>query len=114
VIDQSTFLWVVGAAVSIIGALVATIHAADRRRYDELRRHIDEQFSRLTERLEDHIQQDGLVHERVRATEIEISNVKTEVFSLREKWHDLRSEVTRNVSTWYADVVALIEKRLPK
>jgi predicted nucleic acid-binding Zn-ribbon protein len=97
---------IIGTAVVVICGLVGVIYWSGQSRDDKQ----DTRAERNEKAFNEHVRDDMAAHERLRAVETEVATLKAEVKSLREKWHDLRSEVTHTLATWYTDIVGKIKK----
>lgn len=91
--------WVWPLALTILLALLGAIVALFRRGTERTERRLDE-----------HIREDTTAHERLRAVETKIDNIEREVAGLRERWHDLRGEISTTLGNWYVNIVKLIGK----
>lgn len=85
--------WIWALIVPIGLALVGAIWAIVRR---------------SNERTEAHVSEHG---ERITALESEVANLKGEVKTLRERWHDLRGEITHTLAEWYSDLIDRINRK---
>lgn len=92
--------WVWPIIITIGLALIGAVWALVRRSSE-----------RTEQRLDDHIHEDTLAHERLRAVETKVESLEREVKSIRERWHDLRSEITTTLGNWYTQLVNQINKR---
>lgn len=99
-------LWLLGAVLAIITALLGAIYAALRSRDEK----IEERLQGLVEDYQRHIQSAGQLAERLRANETEIATLKGEVHQLRDRWHDLRSETTRTLGQWHVNIIREIQR----
>lgn len=97
---------IVGAAVVIVSGLVGVIYWAGQSRDDKQ----DARAERNEEALREHVREDVRAHERLTAVETEVATLKAEVKGLREKWHDMRSEITHTLATWYNELLEKIRK----
>lgn len=97
---------VVSIAVVIVCGLVGVIYYAGQNRDDKQ----DARAERNEQRMERHVTEDVAAHERLRAVETEVTNLKAEVAGLRQRWHDLRSEITHTLATWYSDIMERLRK----
>jgi len=93
--------WVWAIVVGIAGGLIGVIYWASQRRDDKQ----DERAERNEKVLAEHIREDVLAHERLRAVETKVDNLEREVNGLRERWHDLRSEISTTLGNWYVNIV---------
>jgi uncharacterized protein HemX len=98
--------WIWAIVVSIAAGLVGVIYWAGQNRDDKQ----DARFDRDEKALADHIREDVSAHERLRAVETKVDNLEREVTGLRERWHDLRTEISQTLSSWYLSIVKLIGK----
>lgn len=87
---------IISLAVIVVCALVGVIYWAGQNRDDKQ----DVRAERNETSLRDHIKDDVRAHERLTAVETKVANIEGEVKGLREKWHDLRGELT----SWYSDL----------
>lgn len=97
---------IVGTAFVVVCGLVAVIYYAGQHRDDKQ----DERATGNEQSFSAHVRDDTAAHERLKAVETEVAHLKAEVVGLRQRWHDLRSEVTHTLSTWYVDLVEKIKK----
>lgn len=96
--------WLIALAVSIVGGLVGIIYWAGQSRDDKQ----DSRHEKNEKALTDHIRDDVEAHERLKAVETKVENLEREVSGLRERWHDMRTEVSQTLSSWYLSVVKMI------
>jgi uncharacterized membrane protein len=96
--------WVIGVAIGIIAALIGVIYWAGQNRDDKQ----DERHERTEKNLAEHIRDDIAAHERLKAVETKVEHLEREVTGLRERWHDMRNELSETLSRWYLNVVKLI------
>ena len=82
------WLWVL--AIGIAGSLVGIIYWAGQSRDDKQ----DARFERDEKTVSDHIKDDVEAHERLKAVETKVEHLEREVSLIRERWHDMRSEVS--------------------
>jgi hypothetical protein len=99
--------WVWALVVSIAGALVGIIYWAGQSRDDKQ----DARAERNEKALAEHIRDDIGAHERIKALEIKVDNHDREIASIRERWHDLRSEISTTLGNWYVNIVKMIGKQ---
>jgi hypothetical protein len=100
-------LWqILAVAVGIVCGLVGVIHYDGKRRDDKQ----DERATDNERAFDEHVRDDVAAHERLRAVETEVANLKAEVSGLRQRWHDLRGEITHTLASWYADIMGKIKK----
>jgi hypothetical protein len=99
-------VWVAGIAISVIGGLIYVIYLQGQHRDDKQ----DERAAGNEKAFDEHVRDDVAAHERLRAVETEVANLKAEVSGLRQRWHDLRSEITHTLSTWYVEIIEKIKK----
>lgn len=97
---------IVALAVGVVCALIGVIYWAGQHRDDKQ----DQRFDVDELAFKEHVRDDVAAHERLRAVETEVAHLKAEVKGLREKWHDLRSEVTHVLASWYTDILDKIRK----
>lgn len=100
------WLWAIGIGIGVAGSLVGVIYWQGQNRDDKQ----DARFDRDEKVLADHIREDISAHERLRAVETKVDNLEREVTGLRERWHDLRSEISTTLGNWYVSIVKLIGK----
>lgn len=97
---------VLSLAVVIVCGLVGVIYWAGQSRDDKQ----DTRAERNEKDFDDHVRDDARAHERLTAVETEVAQLKAEVKGLRDKWHDLRSEITHTLASWYADIIERMKK----
>lgn len=97
---------IIGSILAIACALIGVIYYAGQHRDDKQ----DDRHSRNEKEFSEHVRDDIAAYERLRAVETEVANLKSEVKGLREKWHDLRSEITHTMATWYTDIMDRLKK----
>lgn len=85
--------WVWALIVSVVVALIGTLWAIVRKG---------------NERTETTVSEHG---ERITALEAKVSHLESETKTLRERWHDLRGEVSRVLAEWYSDVIDRINRK---
>lgn len=93
--------WLIALAVSIVCGLVGVIYLAGQSRDDKQ----DARAERNEKALADHVREDVSAHERLRAVETKVESLEREVTGLRERWHDLRTEISQTLSSWYLSIV---------
>lgn len=98
--------WVWAIAIGIAASLVGVIYWAGQNRDDKQ----DARAERNEKALADHVREDVSAHERLRAVETKVDNLEREVTGLRERWHDLRGEISTTLGNWYVNIVKLIGK----
>lgn len=98
--------WLIALAVSIVGGLIGVIYYASQNRDDKQ----DARADRNERALADHVREDVSAHERLRAVETKVDNLEREVQGIRERWHDMRTEISQTLSSWYLSVVKMIGK----
>jgi uncharacterized membrane protein len=98
--------WLWALVISVACGLIGVIYWAGQNRDDKQ----DARFDRDEETLADHIKQDVSAHERLRAVETKVDHLEREVTSIRERWHDMRGEISQTLSNWYISIVKLIGK----
>lgn len=105
--SDSPSVWaVLVAALSVIGALIGALYWAGQSRDDKQ----DARHERNEKALADHIRDDIEAHERLKALETKVETHDREIAGLRERWHDMRTEVSQTLSNWYLSVVKMIGK----
>jgi uncharacterized membrane protein len=98
--------WLWALAVSMVSALIAIIYRAGQSRDDKQ----DVRAEKNERALAEHVRDDISAHERLRAVETKVEQLDREVTGLRERWHDLRGEISQTLSNWYMSVVKMINK----
>lgn len=98
-IDSVMEPWVWPIAIGICISLLGGFYALFRKGTD-----------RTEERLDEHVKDDIQAHERLKAVEIKVDQLEREVAGIRERWHDLRSEISQTLAGWYMQVVKMIGK----
>lgn len=94
-------IWaVLVTAISIIGTLVGAIWLLLRAKVE-----------RNDSKIDEHIKDDIEAHERLKAVETKVENLEREVMGLRERWHDLRNEISHTLASWYTSVIQMINKK---
>lgn len=91
--------WVWPIALTILLALLGALWALFRRGVDRTERRLDE-----------HIREDIQAHERLRALETKVESHEREIASIRERWHDMRSEISTTLGNWFVTVMKAIGK----
>lgn len=99
--------WVWALIVSVAGGLIAVIYRAGQHRDDKQ----DARFEKDERTMADHIKDDVTAHERIKALEIKVDNHDREIASIRERWHDMRSEISTTLGNWYVNIVKMIGKQ---
>lgn len=98
--------WIWAIVVSIAAGLVGVIYWAGQNRDDKQ----DARFDRDEKALADHVRDDIQAHERLRALETKVETHDREIAGIRERWHDMRSEISTTLGNWYVNIVKLIGK----
>lgn len=98
--------WLIAIALGIACSLVGVIYLAGQNRDDKQ----DARFDRDEEALADHVKDDVSAHERLKAVETKVEHLEREVGGLRERWHDLRGEISQTLASWYTSIIKLINK----
>lgn len=98
--------WLWALVIGIGSALIGVIYWAGQNRDDKQ----DARAERNEKTMADHVREDVLAHERLRAVETKVDNLEREVSGLRERWHDLRSEISTTLGNWYVNIVKMINK----
>lgn len=75
-------VWVVLVVLGVIGALAALLWGGS-----------DRQHQKHAERLDDH-------DKDIATLKTEVANLKHEVTTLRDRWHELVDSVTQNIAQW--------------
>lgn len=101
-------LWAIGATFSTLCALVAVIYVANQRRDDKQDARADSAEAENDRQNETA----AAIKERLRAAEIEIQVLKTEVAGLRERWHEQHGETARALASWYTSIIEQLNKQL--
>jgi uncharacterized membrane protein len=99
--------WLWALMVSVAGALIGVIYWAGQNRDDKQ----DARFDKDERAMAEHIKDDVSAHERLKAVETKVEQLDREVTGLREKWHDLRSEISTTLGNWYVNLVKMIDKK---
>jgi hypothetical protein len=99
--------WMIAIAISIVSGLIAIIYWAGQSRDDKQ----DARFDKDERTMMDHIKDDVAAHERIKALEIKVETHDREIASIRERWHDLRSEISTTLGNWYVNLVKMIGKQ---
>jgi hypothetical protein len=97
---------IIGIAVVIVCSLVGVIYWAGQHRDDKQ----DARFDTDEAAFKEHVRDDVDAHERLKAVETEVATLKAEVSGLRQRWHDLRGEITHTLSSWYVEIIEKIKK----
>lgn len=101
-------LWAIGATFGTICALIGIIYAAGQRRDDK-----QDQRAENTEAAHERLSETAAAtKERLRAAEIEIQVLKSEVAGLRERWHEQQGETARALASWYTSIVEQMNRQL--
>lgn len=98
--------WVWALIVSVGGGLIAIIYRAGQNRDDKQ----DARFERDEKALTDHVKEDVTAHERLKAVETKVESLEREVTGIRERWHDMRNEISTTLGNWFTTVVKMINK----
>ena len=93
--------WLIAIAISIVSGLIAIIYWSGQSRDDKQ----DARFERDENTVADHIKDDVEAHERLKAVETKVEHLEREVSLIRERWHDMRSEVSTTLGNWYTSLV---------
>lgn len=93
--------WLIAIAISIACGLVGVIYWAGQNRDDKQ----DARAERDEKALADHIKEDVSAHERLRAVETKVDSLEREVGLIRERWHDMRGEISTTLGNWYTSLV---------
>lgn len=96
--------WLIALAVSIVCGLIGIIYLAGQSRDDKQ----DARAERNETALADHVRDDIEAHERIRALETKVDSHDREIANLRERWHDLRNEISQTLSSWYLSIIKII------
>lgn len=96
--------WLIALGVGIAASLVGVIYWAGQNRDDKQ----DARAERHERALADHVKEDVSAHERLRAVETKVDNLEREVQGIRERWHDLRGEISQTLSSWYLSIIKMI------
>lgn len=99
--------WVWAIAITIACGLVGVIYWSGQSRDDKQ----DARFDRDEKALSDHVKEDVTAHERLKAVETKVENLEREVTNIRERWHDMRTEISQTLSSWYLSIVKMINKQ---
>lgn len=82
--------WVFLACLGALGSLAAILWSGSDKRLDKHSAKLDEHERRITK-----------VEEHVGTMEIEVS-------TLRQRWHDLKDEISATLGGWYVELVKRI------
>lgn len=99
--------WIWAIVITVAAGLVGVIYWAGQSRDDKQ----DARHERTEEALANHVKDDISAHERLRAVETKVDNLEREVAGIRERWHDMRSEISQTLSSWYLSIVKMINKQ---
>lgn len=99
--------WIWAVVVSVACGLIGVIYWAGQQRDDKQ----DARAERNESAMDEHIREDASAHERLRAVETKVENLEREVSLIRERWHDLRSEISTTLGNWYTNLVNHFSKR---
>ena len=99
--------WLWALAISVVSGLIGIIYWSGQNRDDKQ----DARFEKDERIMSDHIKDDVSAHERLKAVETKVDNLEREVSSIRERWHDLRSEISTTLGNWYVNIVKMIGKQ---
>lgn len=91
--------WIWALVVTGAAGLIGVIYWAGQSRDDKQ----DARHERTEEALADHI-------ERLKAVETKVETLEREVSLIRERWHDLRSEISTTLGNWYTSLVKHFNK----
>lgn len=98
-------MWAI--VVSVTAGLIGVIYWAGQSRDDKQ----DARFDKDERIMADHIKDDASAHERLKAIETKVDQLDREVTGLRERWHDLRGEISTTLGNWYVNIVKMIGKQ---
>jgi uncharacterized protein YukE len=101
-------LWAIGATFGTICALIGIIYAAGQRRDDKQ----DQRAQSIESAHERFADTTASTKERLRAAEIEIQVLKSEVAGLRERWHAQQGETAHALASWYTSIVEQLNRQL--
>lgn len=99
--------WLIAIGVSIVGGLIGVIYLAGQTRDDKQ----DARAERNEKALADHVRDDISAHERLRAVETKVESHDREIANIRERWHDMRTEISTTLGNWYVNIVKMIGKQ---
>jgi len=97
--DETT-RWVLAGALGAVLALIGILYNTVVGRADKTERHLEKQEEDRTK-----------LRERLTAVEAEVEQIKLEVRTLRDRWHDLVEHVTKSLADWYNRIMDEIRKR---
>ena len=97
---------ILGGAIVLVCSLVGIIYWAGQHRDDKQ----DDRAAANEKAFGEHVRDDVAAHERLKAVETEVATLKAEVSGLRQRWHDLRGEITHTLASWYSDIIGKIKK----
>lgn len=98
---------VIGITVTMVCSLIGVIYFAGQSRDDKQ----DARFERNENAANDHVRQDAAMHERLVRIETKVAALEIEVNKLRDMRHEIASNTTAALSSWYASVVEMVGKR---
>lgn len=99
--------WLIALGIGIAASLVGVIYWSGQSRDDKQ----DARAERNEKALADHVKDDISAHERLKAVETKVEQLDREVTGLRERWHDMRSEISTTLGNWYVSIVKMIGKQ---
>jgi predicted RNase H-like nuclease (RuvC/YqgF family) len=88
------FLWLGGAAIGIIVALVGVIWRTTEKRSD-----------RQDDRFHNHVNDDVKAHERLARLEQQVETHEKEITGLRNRIHALKDDVAEKLHKWFLNVM---------
>jgi chromosome segregation ATPase len=101
-------LWAIGAAFSVFCALIGVIYIAGQRRDDKQ----DSRSEAIEVENDRQNETATAMRERLRAAEIEIQVLKSEVGAIRERWHEQQGETARALASWYSSIIDTLNRQL--
>lgn len=104
----SWVIWAIGTAFGTICALIGVIYIASQRRDDKQ----DARAEAIEVANQRQDETATATRERLRAAEIEIQVLKSEVYGLRERWHQQHGETARALAAWYSSLHEQIGRQI--
>lgn len=98
--------WLIALGIGIAASLVGVIYWSGQSRDDKQ----DARHERHEKALADHVKEDVSAHERLKAVETKVEHLEREVSNIRERWHDMRGEISQTLSSWYLSIIKMIGK----
>lgn len=92
-------------ALGVICGLIGVIYYAGQSRDDKQ----DARFEKNEATVKEHIRDDILAHERLKAVETKVETLQTEVKTLRDMRHDIIEQVSHSLASWYTSILKEIQ-----